>query len=207
MSFMHVPLAAEMDFWFVPTHGWLSLWAMLSEFCQRAHTFYSHSFSPLLLFFCSVFSVKVLHNIHRQSYNNYWVDCRGRCSSAAQCRRAPPCRARYFMSTTPSPIFFTRFFSSEKSFKREWKMAAIWQLSPKVSASMVFCLALAWRQEDSNRERVWLFVFSYSRNKVLSIHSIPYAHHYKPRLVFFFTPFFTAAYTAERLIFHDSFQN
>ena len=73
-------------------------------------------------------------------------------------------------------LFFSLvFFSSEKSFKREWKMAAIWQLSPKVSASMVFCLALVvWRQEDSNRGIVsmGLVVFSYSRKKVLSIHSI-----------------------------------
>ena len=30
----------------------------------KGHTFYSHSFPPFLLFFCSVFSVKVLHNIH-----------------------------------------------------------------------------------------------------------------------------------------------
>ena len=153
---MHVPLAAEMDFWFVPTHGWLSLWAMLSEFCQRAHTFYSHSFSPLLLFFCSVFSVKVLHNIHRQSYNNYWVDCRGRCSSAAERRRAAPVTLCLQLLL----LFFSLvFFSSEKSFKREWKMAAIWQLSPKVSASMVFCLALVWRQEDSNKGRVSIFFF------------------------------------------------
>jgi hypothetical protein len=28
---------------------------------------------------------------------------------------------------------------------------------------------------------------------------IPYARHYKPRLVYFFTPFFTAVYTVERL--------
>ena len=31
-----------------------------------------------------------------------------------------------------------RFLAKKKSFEREWKMAAIWQLSPKVSASMVF---------------------------------------------------------------------
>ena len=54
-------------------------------------------------------------------------------------------------------LFFSLvFFSSEKSFKREWKMAAIWQLSPKVSASMVFCLALVWRQEDSSRWIIYI---------------------------------------------------
>ena len=116
-------------------------------------------FFPPLLFFCSVFSVKVLHNIHHQSYNNYWVDCRGRCSSAAKRRTALPRPLLYVYNSFS--YFFTRFFfSSEKSFKREWKMAAIWQLSPKVSASMVFCLALVvWRQEDSNRGRVSIYIY------------------------------------------------
>ena len=51
MSFMHAPFSSvEMDFWFVPTHGWLSLWAMLCEFCQRAHTFLQSFFFPLFAF-------------------------------------------------------------------------------------------------------------------------------------------------------------
>ena len=35
-------------------------------------------------------------------------------------------------------------------------------------------------------------------------HKLQYARQYKPQLVFF-TPFVTAAYIAERLIFNDSF--
>ena len=44
-------------------------------------------------------------------------------------------------------------------------------------------------------------------NDLICISCIPYARHYKPRLVFFFCPFFTAAaaYTAERPLFLGSF--
>ena len=34
----------------------------------------------------------------------------------------------------------------------------------------------------------------------MNLFCIPYAHHYKPRLVYFFTPFFTAVYILQRLV-------
>ena len=34
---------------------------------------------------------------------------------------------------------------------------------------------------------------------------IPYAHHYKPRLVIFLTPFFTVVYNQERLLLQTIF--
>ena len=48
----------------------------------------------------------------------------------------------------------------------------------------------------------WFYFWGFRFHiKNLEFH-LPYARHYKPRLVYFFTPFLTAVYIVEWLIFH-----
>ena len=74
----------------------------------------------------------------------FLIFAKGHTFTAFVAEAAPPA-ARLSAAYMESYIFeeLTLFhscsiFQRKKSFEREWKMATIWQLSPKVSASMVF---------------------------------------------------------------------
>ena len=52
-----------------------------------------------------------------------------------QSREKP--KSGYMQWKEQKVLFHSFFLTKEKSFKREWKMAAIWQLSPEVAIAVV----------------------------------------------------------------------
>ena len=93
-----------------------------------------------------------------------------------QAREKP--KSCYMQWKEQKVLFHSFFLTKEKSFKREWNMAAIWQLSPEVAiavakaASMVFCVCFYSAKREST-SRLNIYCTFWHRHLVLLENSIP----------------------------------